>query len=78
MNRRTEQEIGRDKPPTETVDETRRMRRSTITSPPAQPGHRSASLRRTLGSRGTLRQAIVLQEILGPPAALRRGQGGER
>ncbi len=74
MNRRTQPEIGRDMPPTEIVDETRRTRRSAAVSPIAQPVRPTAPLRRTLGSRHTLRQAMLLNEILGPPAALRRPQ----
>lgn len=74
MNRRTQPEIGRDMPPTEIVDETRRTRRSVAVSPTASPVRPAALLRRTLGSRHTLRQAMLLNEILGPPAALRRPQ----
>ncbi len=78
MIRRNEQEIGRDTPPTETVNEIGRTRRSSTTSTIVQqPGRKSSSLRRTLGSRATLRQAILLQDILGPPIALRRLQHNE-
>ena len=73
MIRRTEQEIGRDTPPVEAVNDLRRVRRP-IATPAVQPERRSSSLRRTLGSRHMLRQAMLLHEILGPPAALRRPQ----
>jgi hypothetical protein len=74
MNRRTQPEIGRDMSPAEIVDETRRTRRSVAVSPRAQSVRPSAPLRRTLGARHTLRQAMLLKEILGPPTALRRPQ----
>ncbi len=77
MIQRTEQEIGRDTPPVEAVNDLRHMRRHIAAAPAVQPERRSSSLRRTLGSRRTLRQALLLQEILGPPAALRRGQDGK-
>jgi hypothetical protein len=78
MIRRTEQEIGRDTPPVEAVNDLRHTRRPIAAAAPAvQPERRSSSLRRTLGSRRTLRQALLLQDILGPPAALRRGQDGK-
>jgi hypothetical protein len=74
MIRRNEREIGSDTPPTEAVNDIRRMRRPTAAASAVQPERRSSSLRRTLESRRTLRQAILLQDILGPPVALRRGQ----
>ena len=75
MIRRTEQEIGRDTPPIEAVDDLRRTRRPIVAATSAvQPVRRTAPLRSTLGSRHTLRQAMLLNEILGPPAALRRPQ----
>jgi len=77
MIRRTEQEIGRDTPPTEAVNDMRRTRRPITATPAVQPERGRSSLRHTLGSRRTLRQAILLSEILGPPAALRRSRNGE-
>jgi hypothetical protein len=38
---------------------------------PGSPARTASGVRRLLGSRESLRQAILLQEILGPPKALR-------
>jgi hypothetical protein len=39
--------------------------------PVAAPPSRTVTIRRTLASRGGLRRALLLNEILGPPVALR-------
>ncbi len=67
-----EQRIRRETSPAETVDETQRTRRPITVSPATRPARAHGELRRTLASRRTLRQAILLNEILGPPKALRK------
>jgi hypothetical protein len=52
--------------------------RPAIELPPASIGpaprpSMAGGIRRTLASRGGLRQALLLNEILGPPVSLRKG-----
>jgi hypothetical protein len=57
-------------PREEVVETTQRAARAASAAPQSQHSARRA-LRRQLGGRASLRQAIVLSEILGPPKALR-------
>lgn len=67
----TKEEIGRYVPPTEdTPADMDRPRRPARTQAAGASTPISSDLRRTLSSRRTLRQAILLNEILGPPKAL--------
>lgn len=42
-----------------------------ITSPRRRTGSRRSDIRRTLSTRGGVRQALIMQEVLGPPKSLR-------
>jgi hypothetical protein len=53
------------------VDETTTVRPPPAPSPPPPSQTQRRHLRRLLSSPGALRRAILLQEILGPPVALR-------
>ena len=75
-----EEQIGQGTPPTERdiTDQRQSARRPQQATATSSRGRSNASLRRMLQSRQTLRQAILLNEILGAPAALRQQNERER